>query len=250
MIADRLAEVRFKQGRLLGRMGALGFELRRDAQLITLTEDAVKSSAIEGEVLDTEQVRSSVARRLGMDAGGLSRVDRNVDGVVEMMLDATESYHQPITQDRLFDWHAALFPTGRSGMGRITVGGWRDDSTGPMQVVSGPVGRERVHFEAPAATRLGGEMREFLDWFNAPAHTDAVLKAGLAHLWFVTVHPFDDGNGRIARAITDLELARSESSPQRFYSMSSQIQRDRSAYYSVLSARVPPQAGLSQLWCV
>ena len=234
MIADRLAEVRFKQGRLLGRMGALGFELRRDAQLITLTEDAVKSSAIEGEVLDTEQVRSSVARRLGMDAGGLSRVDRNVDGVVEMMLDATESYHQPLTQDRLFDWHAALFPTGRSGMGRITVGGWRDDSTGPMQVVSGPVGRERVHFEAPAATRLGGEMREFLDWFNAPAHTDAVLKAGLAHLWFVTVHPFDDGNGRIARAITDMALARSESSPQRFYSMSSQIQRDRSAYYSVL----------------
>ena len=234
MIADRLAAVRFKQGRLLGRMGALGFELRRDAQLITLTEDAVKSSAIEGEVLDTEQVRSSVARRLGMDAGGLSRVDRNVDGVVEMMLDATESYHQPLTQDRLFDWHAALFPTGRSGMGRITVGGWRDDSTGPMQVVSGPVGRERVHFEAPAATRLGGEMREFLDWFNAPAHTDAVLKAGLAHLWFVTVHPFDDGNGRIARAITDMALARSESSPQRFYSMSSQIQRDRSAYYSVL----------------
>ena len=194
-------------------MEALGFELRRDAQLSILTEDTVKSSAIEGETLDREQVRSSVARRLGMDAGGLNRADRDVEGVVEMMLDATEGYGQPLTPDRLFDWHAALFPTGRNRMGRIKVGEWRDDSAGPMQVVSGPIGRERVHFEAPPADRLDGEMRAFLDWFNAPADTDAVLKAGLAHLRFVTIHPFDDGNGRIARAITDMALARSEDSP-------------------------------------
>ena len=215
-------------------MEALGFDLRQDAQLSALTEDTVKSNAIEGEVLDSEQVRSSVARRLGMDAGGLNQVNRNVEGVVEMTLDATEGYDQPLTPGRLFDWHAALFPTGRNRMGRIRVGEWRDDSTGPMQVVSGPIGRERVHFEAPPAEKLDEEMRAFLDWFNAPADTDAVLKAGLAHLWFVTIHPFDDGNGRIARAITDMALARSEGSPQRFYSMSSQIQRERSAYYNIL----------------
>ena len=233
-MVDRLAAVRHRQGRLLGRMEALGFDLRQEALLNTLTEDIVTSSEIEGEILNTAQVRSSVARRLGMDIAGLSRADRNVDGIVELMLDATERYAQPLTQDRLFGWHAALFPTGRSGLRRITVGGWRGDNSGPMQVVSGPIGRERVHFEAPAATRLDQEMQAFLDWFNAPADTDEVLRAGLAHLWFVTVHPFDDGNGRIARAITDMALARSEGSPQRFYSMSSQIRRERAAYYSIL----------------
>ena len=233
-MVDRLAAVRHRQGRLLGRMEALGSDLRQEALLNTLTEDIVTSSEIEGEILNTAQVRSSVARRLGMDIAGLSRADRNVDGIVELMLDATERYAQPLTQERLFGWHVALFPTGRSGLRRITVGGWRGDNSGPMQVVSGPIGLEQVHFEAPAATRLDQEMQAFLDWFNAPADTDEVLRAGLAHLWFVTVHPFDDGNGRMARAITDMALARSEGSPQRFYSMSSQIRRERAAYYSIL----------------
>ena len=233
-LVDRLAAVRHRQGRLLGRMESLGFDLRQEALLGTLTEDVVASNAIEGEILDAAQVRSSVARRLGIDAAGLRHPDRRVDGIVEMMLDATELYPQPLTRERLFGWHAALFPTGRSGMRRITVGRWRGDSSGPMKVVSGPIGRERVHFEAPAAARLGREMQAFLDWFNAPADTDEVLKAGLAHLWFVTVHPFDDGNGRIAKAIADMALARSEGSSQRFYSMSSQVRRERADYYAVL----------------
>lgn len=230
-LVEPLAAMRHRQGRLLGRMSALGFDLRQEAVLGTLTEDVVKSSEIEGEMLDAEQVRSSVARRLGMDTGGLLQVDRNVEGFVELMLDATEHYDRPLTEERLFDWHAALFPTGRNNMGRIEVACWR---TGPMQVVSGAIGRERVHFEAPTEKRVAEEMRAFLDWFNAPAETDEVLKAGLAHLWFVTVHPFDDGNGRIARAIADMALARSEDSPQRFYSMSSQIRKERAAYYDVL----------------
>jgi Fic family protein len=196
--------------------------------------DVVRSSEIEGERLDAEQVRSSIARRLGIDIGGLKAVDRNVEGVVEMMLDATRRFDQPLTAERLFAWQASLFPTGRSGMRRIKVGAWRDDSSGPMQVVSGAVGRERVHFEAPAAGRLDGEMRAFLDWFNGDGETDWVVKASLAHLWFVTLHPFDDGNGRIARAISDLALARSEQSSQRFYSMSAQIQQERTAYYDIL----------------
>ena len=233
-IVAQLAATRHQQGRLLGRMSSFGFDVRREALLNALTEDVVTSSEIEGEMLDAGQVRSSVARRLGMDIAGLSNSDRGVDGIVDLMLDATEGYAQPLTRDRLFGWHAALFPTGRSGLRRITVGDWRDDSSGPVQVVSGPIGRERVHFEAPAVTRLNEEMQAFLDWFNAPADTDEVLKAGLAHLWFVTVHPFDDGNGRIARAIADMALARSEGSPQRFYSMSSQIRRERVAYYSIL----------------
>ena len=233
-MVDQLAAVRHRQGRLLGRMEALGFDLRQEALLDTRTEDVVTSSAIEGEILDTAQVRSSIARRLGMDIAGLSHVDRSVDGIVELVLDATEHYAQPLTQERLFAWHAALFPTGRSGLRRITVGAWRDDSSGPMQVVSGPIGRERVHFEAPAATRLDQEIRTFLEWFNAPADTDEVLKAGLAHLWFVTVHPFEDGNGRIARAIADMALARSDGSSRRFYSMSSQIRRERADYYTIL----------------
>ena len=230
-LVEQLAAARHRQGRLVGRMGALGFDLCQEAVLDTLTEDVVKSSEIEGEMLDVEQVRSSVARRLGMDTGGLLQVDRNVEGIVELMLDATAHYDQPLTEERLFDWHAALFPTGRNNMGRIEVGRWR---TGPMEVVSGAIGRERVHFEAPSEKRVAEEMQAFLDWFNAPAETDEVLKAGLAHLWFVTVHPFDDGNGRIARAIADMALARSEGSPQRFYSMSSQIRKERAAYYDML----------------
>ena len=233
-LAAALADVRHRQGRLLGRMEALGFDLRREAVLGTLVEDVVKSSDIEGEKVDAGQVRSSVARRLGMDAGGIGRVDRDVEGVVEMTLDATGHYDRPLIAERLWDWHAALFPTGRSGMRRITVGAWRDRGSDPMQVVSGPAGRERVHFEAPSAARVDAEMRAFLDWFEAPTTTDPVLKAGLAHLWCVTVHPFDDGNGRIARAVADMALARSERSSQRFYSMSSQIRTERAAYYDIL----------------
>ncbi len=235
-ISQQLAEVRHLQGRLIGRMEALGFQLRAEAVLDTLTEDVLKSSEIEGERLDRDQVRSSIARRLGIDIAGVTTADRNVEGVVEMMLDATQRYDEPLTAQRLFDWHAALFPTGRSGMSKINVGAWRDDKKGPMQVVSGPIGKERVHYEAPVAARLRGEMKKFLDWFEKDASTDLVLKAGLAHLWFVTIHPFDDGNGRIARAIADMVLARSERSPQRFYSMSAQIQQERKSYYEILEA--------------
>ena len=234
VLAKPLAEVRHRQGLLIGHMGALGFDLRQQAVLQTLTADVLKSSEIEGEKLDAEQVRSSIARRLGIDMGGLKPADRNVEGVVEMMLDATRHYDQPLTADRLFAWHAALFPTGRSGMRKINAGAWRDDGDGPMQIVSGPMGRERVHFEAPAAPRLEKEMNAFLDWFNANHDLDPVMKAGLAHLWFVTIHPFDDGNGRIARAIADMALARSENSAQRFYSMSAQIRQERNAYYQIL----------------
>jgi Fic family protein len=215
-------------------MQALGLRLREEAVLLTLTEDVVKSSEIEGEKLDRQEVRSSIARRLGMDIGGVKPADRNVEGIVEMMLDATRHYDQQLREERLFGWHASLFPTGRSGTRKIRVGMWRDDKDGPMQVVSGAVGRERVHFEAPAAARLEMEMAGFLNWFNAGPEIDTVLKAGLAHLWFVTIHPFDDGNGRIARAISDLCLARSEQSSQRFYSMSAQIRQERNAYYEVL----------------
>jgi Fic family protein len=233
-LAELLADVRHRQGRLSGHMEALGFNLRQEAVLKALTADVLKSSEIEGEKLDTEQVRSSIARRLGIEIGALKPGDRHVEGIVEMMLDATRHYDQPLTAERLFSWHAALFPTGRSGMNKIRVGAWREDSTGPMEVVSGPVGKEHVHFQAPAATRLDGEMKAFLDWFHAKADTDPVLKAGLAHLWFVTIHPFEDGNGRIARAIADMALARSENSSQRFYSMSAQIREERAAYYDIL----------------
>src|SRR5208283_5018502 len=233
-IAEPLASVRHRQGRLIGHMEALGFNLQQEAVLKTLTADVLKSSEIEGEKLDAEQVRSSIARRLGMDIGALKSTDRHVEGVVEMILDATRQYDQPLTVERLFAWHASLFPTGRSGMTKIQVGAWRNDNTGPMQVVSGPVGKELVHFQAPPAQQLDSEMTAFLTWFNAIADTAPVLKAGLAHLWFVTIHPFDDGNGRIARAIADMALARSEQSPQRFYSMSAQIQQERAAYYTIL----------------
>ena len=230
-LTDRLAGVRLRQGHLLGRMESLGFDLRQEAMLDTLTSDVVKSSEIEGEFLDAEDVRSSIAWRLGLDIGGLPSADRNVEGIVELMLDATQNYDRPLTDERLFGWQAALFPTGRSGTYGITVGNYR---SGIVRVVSGAMGRQKVHFEAPPASRVPDDMRAFIDWFNGPPDTDGVLKAGLAHLWFVTIHPFDDGNGRIARAIADMSLARSESSPHRFYSMSSQIRLERNDYYDVL----------------
>jgi Fic family protein len=235
-LSTLLAVVSRQQGRLLGRMEALGFDLRDEAHLHTLTEDVVKSSEIEGEDLDRDQVRSSIARRLGLDVDGLAATSRDVEGVVEMMLDATGAFDKPLTAERLCAWHASLFPTGRSGMRRIAAGEWRDDRTGPMQVVSGPVGREKIHYEAPPAKRLPKEMERFLSWFESPGDIDPLLAAGLAHLWFVTIHPFEDGNGRIARAIADMALSRSESSRRRFYSMSAQIGRERKDYYEVLEA--------------
>jgi len=233
-LSKLLARASHEQGRLQGRMEALGFDLRNEAHLRTLTEDVIKSSEIEGEKLDRDQVRSSIARRLGMDIAGLVQADRDVEGVVEMMLDATEKFDEPLTDERLFNWHAALFPTGRSGMSRIRVAKWRDDSDGPMQVVSGPMGRDKVHYEAPPAEHLNDEMARFLAWFENPGAMHPLLVAGLAHLWFVTIHPFDDGNGRIARAIADMALARSENTRQRFYSMSAQIRQDRNDYYYTL----------------
>ena len=233
-LAFHLADVRHRQGLLLGKASELGFALRQEATLAALTEEVVKTSEIEGEALDADLVRSSVARRLGLDAGGLDHNDRHVEGAVEMMLDATQRYDQPLTRERLFGWQAALFPTGYSGMRRIAVGKWRQDTTGPMQVVSGPIGRERVHFEAPDAARIDREVEAFLDWFNSAASTDPVIKAGLAHLWFVTIHPFEDGNGRVARAVAEMSLARADSASQRFYSVSSQIRKERSDYYRTL----------------
>ncbi len=233
-LANLLAAVRHRQGRLIGRMEGLGFQLREEAVLSTLTQDVLKSSEIEGEILDVEQVRSSLARRLGLDIGALTPADRHVEGVVELMLDATRRYEEPLSEERLCGWHAALFPTRRSGMQKIRVGDWRDDAAGPMQVVSGAIGKERVHYQAPPADRLSAEMSQFLEWFNDSGTIDPVLKAAEAHLWFVTIHPFDDGNGRIARAIADLALARSEQSPNRFYSMSAQIRLERGDYYGIL----------------
>ena len=234
-LEEQLGAVRHRQGRLIGRMESLGLSLREEAHLRTLTEEVTTSSEIEGEHLDQKQVRSSIARKLGMDIVGLTPSDRNVDGVVEMLVDATTHFDKSLTKKRIFAWRSALFPTGRSGLEKIIVGNWRDDRTGPMQVVSG-ARSQRVHFEAPAAERLDDEMAAFLKWFDAKPDTDAVIKAGIAHLWFVTIHPFQDGNGRIARAIADMALARSESSGQRFYSMSSQIRADSKAYYEMLEA--------------
>jgi Fic family protein len=234
ILATSLANVRHRQGRLIGRMEALGLKLRAEAVLQTLTEDVIKTSDIEGEQLDKEQVRSSIARRLGMDIAGLVPAERHVEGVVEMMLDATQNYQLPLTAPRLFAWHASLFPTGRSGITKITIGDWRTPATEPMQVVSGAIGREKVHFQAPAADRLAAEMARFFAWFEAETGVDPVIKAGIAHLWFITIHPFEDGSGRIARAIADLALARSENSAQRFYSMSSQIRIERNRYYEML----------------
>ncbi len=232
--ASKLADIRHRQGRLLGRMEGLGFELKCEASLSTLTNDVVKSSAIEGEKLNPEEVRSSIARRLGIDIAGLIPANRDVEGNVEMMLNATQQFSKPLTKDRLFDWHAALFPTGRSGMHKITVGGWRTIDAGPMQVVSGPIGKEKVHFVAPDADRLEKEMHAFLKWFGNGEYIDPVIKAGIAHFWFVTIHPFEDGNGRIARAIGDIALARADGTQDRFYSLSSQIEAERKHYYAQL----------------
>ena len=228
-----LSEVRNLQGRLIGKMETLGFDLRNEALLDTLTLDVIKSSEIEGEFLNPDQVRSSIARRLGMEIAGAVESDRNVDGVVEMMLDATQKCFDPLTTERLFDWHAALFPTGRSGMYKIKVADWRKDSTGPMQVVSGAMGKEKVHFQAPDSELVEKEMIRFIDWFNN-SKIDLVIKAAIAHLWFVTIHPFEDGNGRITRALTDMLLAQSDKSNQRFYSMSAQIKIERKQYYEIL----------------
>ncbi|MFM2405064.1 MAG: hypothetical protein RL223_2944 [Pseudomonadota bacterium] len=233
-LSGPLADVSRAQGLLLGRLADVGMALRDQASLAALTDDVVKTSEIEGEVLSVSSVRSSIARRLGVDIGAAAPVDRHVEGVVEMVLDATSRNADPLTAERLFGWHAALFPTGYSGMSRIAIGRWRDDADGPMQVVSGPVGRRRVHFQAPPADRLPFEVARFLDWANDQTEVPELLRAGLAHLWFVTLHPFDDGNGRIARAVGDRFLARADGSPQRFYSLSAQIQRERNAYYAVL----------------
>lgn len=233
-LAEQLSNVTLERGRLLGSMQALGFKLAEEATLRALTDEVIKSSEIEGEMLNLQSVRSSLARRLGMDIGALAPADRHVDGVVEMVLDAIQRYDQPLTEQRLFGWHAALFPTGYSGMLKIAVGGYRVDIDGPMQVVSGGVGKEKVHFEAPPAERLAQEMARFLDWFNHTQGIDPTIKAGLAHLWFVTIHPFEDGNGRIARAVCDMALARADGSQQRFYSLSAQIQRERKDYYDAL----------------
>ena len=233
-IITSLGRVRNLQGQLIGKMETLGFQLRAEASLETLTLEVIKSTEIEGEILNPEQVRSSLARKLGMDIAGLVPSDRNVDGVVDLVLDAIKNYQLPLEKERLFDWHFSLFPSGRSGMYKIKVGAWRADITGPMQVVSGPMGKEKVHFQAPASDKLDAEMRVFLSWVNNENTIDPVLKAAIAHLWFVTIHPFDDGNGRIARAITDMLLTRSDGAAQRFYSMSAQIRLERKGYYKIL----------------
>jgi len=244
-----VSKVRDLQGRLIGRMEGMGFKLREEAVLETLTEDIVKSSEIEGELLNPEEVRSSVARRLGMEISGLPNASRDVEGVVEMMLDATQQYEDPITKDRMCGWHAALFPTGRSGMHRITVGEWRSDAQGPMQVVSGAMGKEKVHYTAPEASRLEEEMNQFMEWFNAGESIEPVVKSAIAHLWFVTIHPFDDGNGRIARAIADAQLARADRTNQRFYSMSAQVMKSKKGYYDVLESTQKGSMDISQ-WLV
>ena len=233
-LAAPLAAVRHEQGRLLGKMEALGFELRTEATVAVLTDDVVTSSAIEGETLNPDEVRSSIARRLGLDVAGLPKASRDVEGIVEMMLDATGKFSEPLTPGRLFAWHASLFPAGRSGIHEIAVGQWRPKEAGAMQVVSGPIGRERVHFHAPDADRIESEIEAFLNWFNGPPSLDPVLKAAIAHFWFVTIHPFEDGNGRIARAIADMALARADQTTNRFYSMSSQIAAERQDYYQEL----------------
>lgn len=233
-LSSLLAEVRYLQGKLLGRMEMLGFALKEEATFNTLTQDVINTSEIEGEKLDLLQVRSSLANRLGIDINASIRINRNIDGIVEIMLDATKNNSTPLTKERLFRWHTALFPNGQNGIQRIIVGNWRDQSSGIMQVVSGPYGREKVYYEAPSYDRLDKEMYKFLVWYNSDSGIDLVIKSAIAHFWFVTIHPFDDGNGRIARAIADMMLARSEDNTQRFYSMSSQILQERKDYYNVL----------------
>jgi len=230
-------------------MEGIGFELREEAVLETITEDVIKSSEIEGELLNPEEVRSSVARRLGMEISGLPNASRNVEGVVEMMLDATQKYKEPLTKDRMCSWHAALFPTGRSGMNKITVGDRRGDEGGPMQVVSGPMGKEKVHYTAPEAPRLEKEMNQFILWFNTDTSMEPVIKSAIAHLWFVSIHPFDDGNGRIARALADTQLARADKTNQRFYSISAQIMKYKKGYYDILEYTQKGSIDVSQ-WLV
>jgi len=229
-----ISKVRNLQGKLIGKMEAIGFSLREEAMLETLTLDVLKSNEIEGDILNPNQVRSSIARRLGMNISGLIPSDRYVDGVVEMMLDATQKYKQSLAKERLYNWHAALFPTGRTGIHKITVANWRKDENGPMQVVSGPIGKEKVHYQAPPAKLVDNEISSFLEWFNSETAIEPVIKSGLAHLWFVTIHPFDDGNGRIARAIADMQLARADMTNQRFYSMSAHIERQKKKHYDIL----------------
>lgn len=229
-----LSEVRYVQGRIAGRMELIGFSVREETSLQALTQDVLKSTEIEGELLNRDQVRSSIARRLGMDIAGLISSDRSVEGIVDMMLDATQRFNEPLTDERLFNWQASLFPTGRSSLYKITTGAWRDQTKGPMQIISEPMGYEKVHYEAPDSSRLEQEMHLFIDWFNNQNEIDSVLKAAIAHLWFVTIHPFDDGNGRIARAIADMQLARAEGNGRRYYSMSAQIRLERSTYYELL----------------
>ena len=235
-LVSLLAQVHRAQGHLLGRMHDLGLDVQDQATLRVLTEDVLKTSEIEGERLNPDSVRSSIARRLGVAIGALAPADRYVDGVVDMVLDATQQHAAPLTAERLFGWHAALFPTGYSSLSKIRVGQWRDDAQGPMQVVSGPIQRQKVHYEAPPADRLEAEMGAFLSWLNADQNGDPVIKAGLAHLWFVSIHPFEDGNGRMARAVGDMVLARAEGSAQRYYSVSAQIQRERKDYYDRLES--------------
>jgi len=243
-VSKKLAETRNLQGRLLGKMESLGFDLQDEAVLNTLTLEIVKSSEIEGEILDLEQVRSSVARKLGIELAGAIESERHIDGIVEMMLDATQRYDSPITKDRLFGWHSSLFPTGWSNMYKITVADWRKDTTGPMQVVSGAMGKEKIHFEAPSSERIDSEMENLINWIESENDIDTVLKSAIVHLWFITIHPFEDGNGRITRAITEMLLARSDNSVKRFYSMSSQIRLERKHYYEILEKT---QKGASEI---
>lgn len=244
LVSKKLAETRNLQGRLLGKMESLGFDQQDEAVLNTLTLEIVKSSEIEGEILDLEQVRSSVARRLGIELAGAIESERHIDGIVEMMLDATQRYDSPITKERLFGWHSSLFPTGWSNMYKIIVADWRKDTTGPMQVVSGAMGKEKIHFEAPNSDRINSEIENLNNWIETENETDPVLKSAIVHLWFITIHPFEDGNGRITRAITEMLLARSDNSVKRFYSMSSQIRVERKQYYEILEKT---QKGTSEI---
>ena len=247
-----LADTHLRQGRLLGRMSNLGFDLRLEAEVEAITEEAIKSSEIEGEHLNPESVRSSVARRLGVPNAAFGPEDRRVEGIVEMTLDATKNFMTPLTRERLIGWQAALFPTGYSNLHKVKTGDWRDDTDGPMQVRSGPMGNETVHYEAPPAGRVEAEMQAFLAWFNEPLTIDGIVHAAIAHLWFVTIHPFDNGNGRIARALADMSLARSEDSSQRFYSLASEIRRERPDYYVSLEGAQKGDLEITQrlLWFI
>ena len=249
LVSKELAETRNLQGRLLGKMESLGFRLQNEAALNTLTLEIVKSSEIEGEILDSDQVRSSIARKLGIELAGAIASERHIDGIVEMMLDATQQYAEPLSKERLFGWHSALFPTGYSGIYKITVANWRKDTSGPMQVISGPMSKEKVHFEAPHSDRVESEMAQFINWIEYENNIDPVLKSAIAHLWFVTIHPFEDGNGRITRAITEMLLARSDYSVKRFYSMSAQIRMERKQYYDILEKTQKKSSNITE-WII